>query len=113
MGDIKCFVTFFVVAISFSIVNLKSRLFWSIYSTSTGMGLQALTLFPPVFLSVVYCVFVSAVECCLARASRPHARSARSLGGTVCDADSEERPSGERAHHEGRQTSSSCCATRV
>lgn len=87
--DIKAFIACFVLLISFSIFQLKSRIFSSVYATPGEIGLESFALLPPMILSSLYCISISLVEALLSCVCKRRRESARSLGGGVCDSAAE------------------------
>merc|ERR1712129_312132 len=89
------------MGISFAIVQLKYRVFWSVYATLDKRGIEVFTLCPPIFMPCLYCIVAAIAECCLARCFPPK-ENARTLGGSVC-AVASKRSEASCAH--GKQSS--------
>jgi len=91
--DIKAFLGVFVLCISFSILRLKTAVFWSIYSTPSRSGLEmfdTFTFYPPMLLSAMFCICLSLLEGGVARLlvawrRQLAVKSARALGGSACE----------------------------
>jgi len=64
--SVEVFISFFLLAAWYSVLNLKLKMFAHLWAESGGSGyvtaLQGLALVPPAILSISYCIVISLVE---------------------------------------------------